>query len=258
MGGDRESILRALHTLEGRAELTGPAAQRVAELTGEVCDGLRWQVATLRESLARGTKLAGWKVGLTSRGSRDSMGQGVRPFGYIVTDAVIGSGARVAARDLAGCRLEPELCLVMGTPLSGPAVTPQDARAAVRAVAPAFEIVTPPLPGSPSRAAKAAARMNQWGIVSGADVPVPPDITTAGVRLLHDGTVLGSAAMSSDVIDDPFLSLARLCAALAAFGLGVEAGQRVITGSLLAAVPAAPGRWEADFGGLGTVALTVT
>jgi 2-keto-4-pentenoate hydratase len=258
MGDDRESVLAALHTLERRAGLTGPAALRVAALSGDVGDGLRWQVDTLQESLAVGIKLAGWKVGLTSRGGRDSMGPGVRPFGYILEDAVIASGAQLAARDLAGCRLEPELCLVIGTPLAGKAVTPVDAQAAVRAAAPAFEIITSPLPGSPSPAAKAAARMNQWGIVSGADAPVPADIAAAGVRLRHDGTVLGAAAMSLDIIDDPFLSLARLCAALAPFGLGLEAGQRVITGSLLAAAPAAPGLWEADFGELGTVALTVT
>jgi 2-keto-4-pentenoate hydratase len=257
LSGDRAGLLAALRTLERGQELAGPAAATVAALDGDVDDGLRWQAEALRATLADGARLAGWKVGLSSRGSRDLMGPGVRPFGYILDSGVTLTGGQLTATALAGCRLEPELCLVLGTPLSGPAVTPADARAAVRAAAPSFEIITPSLPGQPSDAAKAAARMNQWGIVAGAETEPPPDITTTGAVLRHDGHVVGSAAMTQDIIDDPFLSLARLCAALAPYGLGLEPGQRVITGSLLAAVPAAPGHWEADFGPLGTAALTI-
>jgi 2-keto-4-pentenoate hydratase len=254
---DRAQLLAALRTIERGQELTGPAAALVAALPGDVHEGLRWQAEALAATLAAGARLAGWKVGLSSRGSRDLMGPGVRPFGYILADGVIDSGTQVTAQALAGCRLEPELCLVMGTRLAGPAVTPAQARAAVRAAAASFEIITPSLPGQPSDAAKAAVRMNQWGIVAGAGAPLPPDITTAAVELRHDGAVLGSASMTQDIIDDPFVSLTRLCAALAPFGLGLEPGERIITGSLLAAIPAEPGRWEADFGPLGTATLTI-
>ena len=121
----------------------------------------------------------------------------------------------------------------------------------------AFEIITAPLPGTPSAAARVAARLNQRGIVTGAEAPVPADLAAAGVQLRHDGSILGSATMAPEVIDDPFLSVARLSAALAPFGLALETGQRVITGSLLAAVSAAAGRWEADFGSVGTVTITI-
>jgi 2-keto-4-pentenoate hydratase len=139
-------------------------------------------------TLAAGARLAGWKIGLTSRGSRDAMGVGVRPFGYVLSDGSIASGGRLAAEAFAGCRLEPELCLVIGNRLAGAAVTPADARAAVRSVAPAFEIITAPLPGTPSAAARLAARLNQRGIVTGAEVPVPADIAAAAVqRRQHPG-----------------------------------------------------------------------
>src|SRR5262249_49907461 len=156
----------------------------------------RWQVEALRDSLAAGARLAGWKVGLTSRGARDSMGAGVRPFGYVLSDGFIASGDRVASRELPGCRLEPEMCVIIGTRLAGSAVSRADARAAVKSVAPAFEIITAPLQGAPSAAAKVAARLNQWGIVTGPEVPVPADVRTVGVRLRHDGDLLGSATMA--------------------------------------------------------------
>jgi len=253
---DRE-IVTALRALaDGRD--TGEAAALVASIPGNVADGLAWQIRSLRASQAAGDRLAGWKIGLTSRNSRDLMGTGIRPFGYVLANGFITSGERLTEPALAGCRLEPELCLVIGSDLAGPAVTPSDARSAVRSVAAAFEIITAPLPGTPSVAARVAARLNQRGIVAGAEAPVPPDVATAGVQLRHDGVVLGSATMNRDVIDDPFLSLARLCAALAPYGLGLEAGQRVITGSLLAAVPAVAGHWAADFGDLGTAEITIS
>ena len=253
----RDQVVAALRALAGREYPGEQDLARVASLPGEVTAGLSWQIEALRASLAAGERLAGWKIGLTSRKSRDAMGPGVRPFGYILADGVIASGRSVEAAGLAGCRLEPELCLVVGSRLSGPAVTPQEARAAVRSAAPAFEIISAPLPGRPSAAARVASRLSQRGIVVGAPVPVPGDVTAVSVQLRRDGASLGSATMAPAVIDDPFASLARLCAALAPFDLGLEPGQRVITGSLLSAVPAGSGHWEADFGAVGTVAITV-
>jgi len=255
---DDQQIMTALRALADWDANDDEAAALVASLPGDLEDGLRWQVRALRESLAAGARLAGWKIGLTSRGSRDAMGAGIRPFGYVLADGSIGSREQLASQALSGCRLEPELCLVIGSRLAGPGRSPSDARAAVRSVAPAFEIITAPLPGKPSVAARVASRLNQRGIVTGAEAPVPPDVSTAGVQLRHDGTVLESATMTSEVVDDPFLSVARLCSALAPFGLGLEPGQRIITGSLLAAVPAVAGHWEADFGDLGTVEISIT
>jgi 2-keto-4-pentenoate hydratase len=52
--------------------------------------------------------------------------------------------------------------------------------------------------------------------------------------------------------------LSRVCAELANFGLGLKADQRLITGSLLKPVVLdRPGRWAADFGKLGCVAVEV-
>ena len=50
-------------------------------------EGLRRQLANLGDRL-----VAGWKIGLTSGIARDSMGQGFRPFGYILADRVFASG----------------------------------------------------------------------------------------------------------------------------------------------------------------------
>src|SRR5262245_32733431 len=56
-------------------------------------DALEIQLAVLEEMLKRGERLAGWKVGMTSGPSRDAMGAGFRPFGYILQSRSLHSGA---------------------------------------------------------------------------------------------------------------------------------------------------------------------
>jgi 2-keto-4-pentenoate hydratase len=56
-------------------------------------------------------------------------------------------------------------------------------------------------------------------------------------------------------MDDPFLSLSRLCALLHQYGRGLEPGQRVITGSFCNETVKGPGGWRAVFSGIGEVAV---
>src|ERR1700759_766525 len=81
----------------------------------ELDGGLAGQLAVLSRWEAAGESLSGWKIGLPSRGGRDSMGPGFRPFGYVLASRVLGSGARVAAGS--GFALEPEIGVTMGAPL---------------------------------------------------------------------------------------------------------------------------------------------
>jgi 2-keto-4-pentenoate hydratase len=227
-----------------------------ADTGDDVDDGLALQLSVLDRWVADGHRPAGWKIGLSSRGARDSMGAGVRPFGYVLADRVFASGATVSPP--AGAKVEPEICVVLGADLSGPDVTPEQARAAVRAVAPAFEIVTPALPAGTSRRVRLGNDLNQWGIVVGPESTPDTDLAAVRVVLSRDGAEVHSAVSSPDVVDDPYLSLTRVCAHLAAHGRGLHAGDRLITGSLTAAPEIHPGEtWTARFTPLGTVSLSL-
>ncbi|MCS6927062.1 MAG: hypothetical protein NZ578_14295, partial [Candidatus Binatia bacterium] len=58
-----------------------------------------------------------------------------------------------------------------------------------------------------------------------------------------------------EVIDDQLLSIAALANHLAQYGLALEPGQRILTGSMTRPVPIAKGdRWETVFAGVGRVA----
>lgn len=222
----------------------------------DVDAGLALQLDVLHRWMSDGARLGGWKIGLTSRSARDSMGIGVRPFGYVLADRVFPSGAVVTPP--AGGKVEPEICVILGADLAGPDITPAQARDAVQAVAPAFEVLSPALPKGLSRSVRLGHDLNQWGIVVGP--PVDPDVDLAAVHvtLTHDGNPIGTASSGPDVLDDPFVSLARVCARLANHGESLHAGDHVITGSLLPAAVVTPGStWQATFDPIGTVTMTV-
>lgn len=225
----------------------------------DVGTGLAVQLAVLERWEAAGERLGGWKVGMTSLASRDALGPGVRPFGYLLERRILDSGVEVSLGDIRGAHLEQELCLVLGQDLAGPEVTARQARAAVRALVPAFEIIerrfTAPLPPAMS----VANGIGQWGVVLGAPCACDTVLDGRAVALFRDGDPVASGVVGPDRIDDPFLSLARLCHELSRVGRGLKAGQVVITGALLGVFPVyEPGVWVADFGDLGQVCVRFT
>lgn len=245
----------ALHTMAINGTADTGALRPFAE--ADVDTGFRLQLAVLDRWLADGERVGGWKIGLTSRAARDSMGRDVRPPGYVLASRVLPSGTELPA-GVANVRLEPEIGIVLGRDITGE-IDIDQARAAVAAVAPAFEINALRLPATESAAARVGNALNNWGVVFGAPVaPDTIDLATLSVTLTGPDGPLATGHSGQDMIDDPYLSLTRLAATLARNGRGLTAGQHIITGSLTDAVPVGEsGRYQADFGALGTVTLDV-
>ena len=217
--------------------------------------GLRRQLANLGDR-----PVAGWKIGLTSGVARDSMGEGFRPFGYILADRVFATGAVIPlapfrdgapSEDGADIRVgvENELCFRMGKALAGD-VSVDEARAAVASVAPGFEINEQRLPRDANVVDRLGDDLNQWGIVAGEDVVLDFgafDFASLSVALSLNGAVVETVAARGH-IDDHFASIAALARQLGRFGRTLEAGSRVITGSYTRQRVADACRWQGNFG----------
>lgn len=94
--------------------------------------------------------------------------------------------------------------------------------------------------------------------VLGAEAAWPSGLDLARVEciLTRNGSVLGTGRGSA-VLGSPLNALAWLANTLGERGVGLEAGQVVLPGSLTAAVPVQAGdRFEASFTGLGSVSTT--
>jgi 2-keto-4-pentenoate hydratase len=86
--------------------------------------------------------------------------------------------------------------------------------------------------------------------------PDDVDLADLDVSIGSERGTLDAGHSAPATLDDPFLSLTRMCQSLALNGRGLSAGQRLITGSLTSAVPTDGAHsFHADFGPLGRVTL---
>jgi 2-keto-4-pentenoate hydratase len=87
--------------------------------------------------------------------------------------------------------------------------------------------------------------------------PRDVDLNDVVVRMWCNGEER-IAARSGNEVDDHWTSIARLVAELHRYGLGLDPGQKVITGAL-GRFDLAPGdQWRATFDGIGDVAILAT
>ena len=220
-------------------------------------EALEVQLRVLDRFQAEGDRLGGWKVGLTSGNARDRMGKDFRPFGYVLRSRIFQSGATVPVAKILNCSVEPELCLIIGSPLRGDAVDVAEAKAAVRAVAPAFEINERRVRPDTGQALLLADGLAQWGIVVGPGVPVRDGLVETTVDFYCDEQLIETKTPGA-TMDDPYLSLSRLCRLLHKYGFGLEPGQPVITGSFCHHAVRRPGTYRAVFSGIGEVSVQLT
>jgi 2-keto-4-pentenoate hydratase len=250
------TVLRELAT--GAVLDDDTAALLAAHPQIDVISGQHLQLAVLDRLRAEGAELGGWKIGWTSRGARTGAGAaGDRPFGYVMRDRIRKSGDRLDSSRIPVCKIEAEIAVRIGTELRGPNVTPEQARDAIDALAPSFEVCSSRLRPGMSLAVRLGNALNNWGIVVGE--PVSPDgidLSTIGVEFLIDGEPSGSGSAGPDTVDDPYVSVAGVANLLSSHGLSLAKGEWLITGSLLAPTPVEAGkRYEARFDRIGTVAV---
>jgi 2-keto-4-pentenoate hydratase len=247
---EQETVIDTLYT--GRRNGAPPSG--LDNVQFGLDEALDVQLRVLRRFEAEGERLGGWKVGLTSGKARDRMGKDFRPFGYILQNRIFSSGATVPLTKILNCHLEPELCLIVGSPLRGDSVDAAEAKAAVRAVAPAFEINEVRVQADLGQTLLLADGLAQWGIVVGPEAPVRDGLVDTTVDFSRDGRIVETKTPGA-TMDDPYLSLSRLCRLLHKYGFGLEPGQPVITGSFCHHAISRPGSYRATFSNIGEVSL---
>ncbi len=226
-------------------------------ITVEEGEGI--QLAVLDRWRAQGLELGGWKVGLTSGQSRNAFGPGIRPFGNVLKQRIFTSGAQIPAASIPNLGLETEVCFRIGARLQGKDVTAAEARSAVAAVMPAFELNQKRTDGGADSGVRVADNLSQWGIVIGPELALvnAPDLASIVVTQHLDGA-LQETVHAAGHIDDHFASLAALARELSKFGLALDAGMHVITGAFTRSNNAGTGTYVGSFSGLGEVTVTFT
>ncbi len=222
--------------------------------------GYRIQDETLRRRLARGERLTGLKLGLTSKAKQERMGVDT-PFVAWLTDAMeLAPGDPVPLGALIHPRIEPEIVFVMARRLEGPGVTAAEALAAVAGVYAGAEVIDSRFRDFKFTAGDVVADNASSGAYVVAATGLHPDqvdLVDEPVTVEVDGVVV-DRARGSAVLGDPALALALGANELAKRGLAIEPGWIVLTGGMTDAVFAEPGSAVVfRFGTLGEVELRV-
>jgi len=216
------------------------------------------QSAWLDLKLARGARIIGRKIGLTSRAMQELLGVDQPDYGFLLDSMMVTSGGTLSRTDFLLPRIEPEIAFWLAKDLKGPGITVDAVLAVTRGVSPALELVD-------SRIAKWQIKLpdtiadnasSARVIVSEQIVPLDGlDLAAEAVTLTRNGVEVGSGNGAA-VLGHPAEAVAWLANKLAEYGIAIEAGQLVLPGAMCAAATVAAGEtYRAMFSTIGEVSV---
>ncbi|RKS67791.1 2-keto-4-pentenoate hydratase [Actinomadura pelletieri DSM 43383] len=249
------NIETAAERLRG-AYAEGVPCAPVRDLIATVDDAYAVQDALTETWLAAGRRLAGRKIGLTSRAVQEQLGVDSPDFGMLFADMAVPDGAEIPVGAVLQPRAEAEVALVLDRDLTHERHTAADVIRATAFALPAIEVV--------------GSRVRDWDITlvdtvadnasSGMYVlgnrPVPlkdVDLRLCGMVMERRGEQV-STGNGAACLGHPLNAALWLADTLVRVGRPLRAGDTVLTGALGPVVPAAPGDvFEARVDGLGDV-----
>jgi len=216
------------------------------------------QLHLIERKKATGRVVVGKKIGLTSLAMQAMLGVKEPDYGHILNDMIIMEGEKIKLADLIAPRLEGEIAFILKEDLQGPGVTISEVLRGSAGIMPALEIIDSrirdwkiKLPDTVADNAS-SARV----VLGGKLTPLLNlDLRTVGMVLEKNGEIIATAAGAA-VLGHPAQAVAWLANKLATYGLTLRKGEIILSGSLTAALPIAPGDFfRADFGHLGDVKI---
>jgi 2-keto-4-pentenoate hydratase len=234
----------------------------VRDILGEVDVASAYAVQRLltEDSVTRGRRIVGHKIGLTSPAVQRQLGVDQPDSGVLFTDMQVASGATIATDTLLQPKVEAEIAFMLAQDLDGD-LSESRIRAAAGVAIPAIEIVD--------------SRVRDWSIsivdtiadngssalfILGGEVAPATDLDFASrtMELTQDGVVV-SAGRGSDCLGSPLNALRWLARTARDNGSPLCAGHIVLSGALGPMVPVRPGsKYAAQIDTIGSVEVSFT
>lgn len=245
------------------------AAERIlgAYETGVPCDPVRDLISTVDDAyavqdrlterwLGDGRRLAGRKIGLTSRAVQEQLGVDSPDFGMLYADMAVPDGAEIPAGAVLQARVEAEVALVLEHDLTHERHTVADLIRATAFALPAIEVVGSRVRDWDIALVDTVADNASSGMYALGTRPVrlhDVDLRLCGMVLERRGEQL-STGTGAACLGHPLNAALWLADTLVRVGRPLRAGDTVLTGALGPVVPVAPGDvFEARVDGLGDV-----
>lgn len=207
-------------------------------------DGYQVQRELLEIHRARGEKLVGYKMGMTSQAKMQQMNLKAPIHGFLTDAMQVVDGGAISLEKRIHAKVEPEIAFVMGRDLRGtPSVV--EALAAVKAVTVALEVIDSRFVNYEFQLPDVVAdNCSSSAFVLGGKLVAPGAVKIENLGLTLE--VNGRAAQfgsSAAILGHPGRSLAELVRLLDERGQFLPAGAIVLAGGATAAVPLEKGAW---------------
>ena len=206
------------------------------EMDWEDAYDIQWEIRRRKE--ARGNRVVGLKMGLTSYAKMKQMGVEVPVYAFLADYFNVPDGGAVKTAELIHPKVEAEIAIITSKPLRGPGCTVAHVLNATEAVLPAVEVIDSRYENfrfdlkSVVADNASSARFVTGGNLKRAD---QVDMKTLGVVMEVNGEVVATGAGAA-VLGHPAASVAMLANMLAERGEEIPAGTFIMTGGITAAV----------------------
>ncbi|MEY2926727.1 MAG: hypothetical protein RL367_1204 [Pseudomonadota bacterium] len=225
-----------------------------------IAEAYRVQDIWAEARIANGAKVAGHKIGLTSRAMQLASKMTEPDYGRILDDALFHDGAAIPAGRFIKPRIEVELAFIMGEDLRGSGVRIHDVMRATEFVTPALEIIDYRTEVPRAITDTIADNAAFAAIVLGGRMvrPFDVDVRWVGATLSKNG-IIEESGVSAAIMGHPAAGIAWLVNKLDAVGTGLKKGQVVLGGSFTRPVDVEAGTViHADYGPLGAIGVSFT
>ncbi|WP_028784779.1 2-keto-4-pentenoate hydratase [Thalassobacillus devorans] len=209
---------------------------------------------------ARGDRMIGWKMGLTSHAKQESVGVNEPIYGRL-TQSMEVAERKLTLNGLIHPRVEPEVAFVMKEKLKGENFTPRDIWAATDFIMPAVEVIDSRYKNFSFTLEDVVAdnaSSSKFFLGDQAYSPYHTSLSDMTVKLIKNGEIVQSGSGSA-VLGHPVRSIIELANMINRFDLAIEPGMVILTGGITEAVTVHDGDdIKVDFGTLGSMELNVT
>lgn len=249
-----EQLAEHLENAELQAHDVTKITDDYPEMSYDDAFDIQWEIRRRKE--ARGNKIVGLKMGLTSWAKMKQMNVENPCYGFLADYFSCPDGSAVDTSKLIHPKVEAEIAFVTKKPLKGPGCHIGDVLAATDFIIPAVEVID-----SRYRDFKfdiksvIADNSSSTRFITGGQMALPQDVDmrTLGVVLEKNGEVVELGAGAA-VLGHPAASVAMLANMFAERDEEIPAGTFIMTGGITAAVAVEAGdSINVRYQGLGSI-----
>ena len=216
------------------------SGEPVAPLTGRddaltIDDAYAISLDFLARRKADGERVVGKKIGVTSKPVQDMLNVRQPDFGFLTDCMHVAGDIDIAGRKLIAPRAEAEIGFILGKALNGPGVTEADVLDATESICPCFEIVDSRIRDWKIAIVDTVADNASCGVFVLGEARADPrahDLPNLKVTVTKNGQPL-SEGLGSAVQGSPLTAVAWLANTLGAYGVSLDAGDIILSGSLV-------------------------